>query len=351
MAVEVAPVEFEGPSGSGLEGVTDVALVMANAMSRLADEHPELREELEEMQQQRPAAAAVSPPAARSSRPPVEERGGRRRRRRRRRGGRRVVWFEGGQEGAKAGEGAADGLLDAAAKVLGEAGGRALHVRQIAESLAAKRILGGEVSEIERAVTATILLETRDRGRASRFVARGEARYQLMGARLPERLALAEDALRQAVRTVTEETASQLEQWLSGLGPRALEAVVRMYLMTEGYVLLSTLPPGRGVARLVVEDPEADEEDARVFVLVLPRRTAADPKLWEGEAERSRCSSFLVFATGGPFEPSPFGEARVVQAAELTRFLLDRDLGVTRVQMAVAMLDPTVIESIAGLDT
>ena len=44
-------VQFEAPAGSGLEGVTDVALVMANAMSRLADERPELRQELEAMQQ------------------------------------------------------------------------------------------------------------------------------------------------------------------------------------------------------------------------------------------------------------------------------------------------------------
>ena len=43
-------VTFEAPEGSGLEGPTDVALVMANAMSRIVDERPELRSELEAMQ-------------------------------------------------------------------------------------------------------------------------------------------------------------------------------------------------------------------------------------------------------------------------------------------------------------
>ncbi|MEZ4430581.1 MAG: winged helix-turn-helix domain-containing protein, partial [Nannocystaceae bacterium] len=93
----VTPIEFEAPEGSGIEGVTDVAVVMANAMSRLAEERPELRTELELMQQQAAAAAERAVRARQQQQqqqqPEPEERSARRRRRRRRRG-RRVEWTE-----------------------------------------------------------------------------------------------------------------------------------------------------------------------------------------------------------------------------------------------------------------
>src|SRR5690606_21919576 len=166
-----------------------------------------------------------------------------------------------------------------------ESGPRSLHVRQIAETLANRGLLGGEISEIERAVTSALLLDLHMFGRASRFVARGDARYQLQGTRLPEAAARAERELRTAITTLERETESQILQWLQSLGSRSLESLVRIYLQREGYALLSALPPARGVGRLIVEDPDP-EEDARLLALVIPRRTPVDPKLWAGELER-----------------------------------------------------------------
>ena len=71
-----------------------------------------------------------------------------------------------------------------------------------------------------------------------------------------------------------------------------------MYLQREGYRMLATLPPSRGLGKLVVEDPEGEEEDSRVLVLVVPRKTAPEAKMWDGEAERNRCSSILMFSMG-----------------------------------------------------
>ncbi len=396
-------LEFEAPRSAGLTGVTDVALVMANAMSRLAEERPELRGEFESLQ--RGSAPVTQAPAAPEGRhgqhgrkgqaPPQRERsmqaqgggsnggsgaggfnansganngansgannafsgaqaddddrGGRRRRRRRRRG-RRVEWTgEGGGDARGGAEAQAQGLLQQVAQVLGEAGARSLHIRQIAENLANQSVLGGEISEIERAVTAALLLDISKLGRASRFVARGDARYQLQAARLPGPAAASEQNLRAALAVVDEETTSQLVQWLQSLGPRALEAIVRMYLEREGFGLVATLPPTRGVGKLVVSDPESDDEDGRLLALVLPRKTAVDATAWGGDGERNACGGYLVFAMGEP--PDLGGEARTVQAHELARWLRTQGIAVSTMAIEVTVLDATVIESISGLDT
>jgi hypothetical protein len=224
-----------------------------------------------------------------------------------------------------------------------------LHVRQIAEQLAAKGLLGGEVSELERAVTAALLVDVRTQGRASRFCARGDARYVLQGARLPERAGKAEAALRQAMRDLEQETQSQFIQWLQSLGARALECLVRIWLRREGHGLLASLPPSRGIGRLVVEDPEAEDDDAKLLVVVVPRRTPVDPKLWEGDPERHGCAGIVVFAMGEGDELGP--EARVIGAGELAGWLREQGIGVQRLTIDVPVLDPTVIESVAGLDS
>ncbi len=349
-------VEFEAPSGSGLEGITDVALVMANAVSRLVEERPELRDELDAMQHRtEEASSSVGRPMAapvEARREPMDDRAsGSRRRRRRRRRGKRVDWSAGVDARGGAGS-ATDRLLDGVASVLEESGPRSLHVRQIAETLAGRGVLGGEISEIERAVTAAILLDIRTHGRASRFTARGDARYQLQGTRLPERAGRAEQSLRDAARTLEDETANQLVQWLHTLGARALESLVRIYLHREGYQLLSALPPSRGVGKLVVDDPEADDEGGRTLVLVVPRRTGLDPKLWEGELERNGCQAMLLFAMSDGVDEASFGDAaRVIGAAELGAWLRQHGIGVDRMCIEVPVLDPTFIESVAGLDT
>lgn len=356
-------VEFEAPTGSGLDGITDVALVMANAMSRLVEERPELRDELDAMQHggedeaptapaPPPAAGAVSSTPARSSyREAPDDRGGRRRRRRRRRG-KRVDWAQppAAARGGPAGS-MTDRLLDGVAQVLEESGPRSLHVRQVAETLANRGVLGGEISEIERAVTAAVLVDVQLHGRASRFVARGDARYQLQGTRLPDKAAKSEQSLRDAVRAVDNETRAQLQQWLSSLGARALESLVRIWLQREGFGLLAALPPSRGLAKLVAEDPDPEDDEGRTLVLVVPQRTGLDPSLWEGELERNSCSAMLAFTMGEVPEEHGLGDARIVGGSELASWLIDHGVGVQRLRVSATVLDPTLIESIGGLDT
>ncbi len=351
-------VEFAAPSGSGLDGVTDVALVMANAVSRLVEERPELREELESMQQEASEAAAArtaaparpAPAPARVVREvPADDRGGRRRRRRRRRG-KRVDWGS-ANEGGDDAVSLTDRLLDSVADVLADCGPRSLHVRQVAETLASKGLLGGEISEIERAVTAAMLVDIQAFGRASRFVARGDARYQLQGTRLPEKAAKAEAALRAAAVHVERETNAQLIVWLQSLGARALESLVRIWLAREHYPLKSALPPNRGLGKLVVDDPEAEDDDGRTLVLVIPKRTALDPTLWEGEAARHSCSATIAFVMGDPGDDHGLGDARIISAPELAAWLVEHKVGTQRITIEATVLDATLIESIGGLDT
>ncbi|MFO7567139.1 MAG: winged helix-turn-helix domain-containing protein [Enhygromyxa sp.] len=349
-------VRFRGPEGSGLEGETDVALVMANAMSRLVDERPELREELEAMQKgQAPVPEVIEVGRKKRidenlrDRDRDEDRGSRRRRRRRRRG-RRVEWAETNGDRSTTARGAE--LLDKVAAVLAEAGSRSLHVRQIAEHLASQNVLGGEISEIERAVSAAILLDVHRRGDTSRFCVRGDARYQLRGSRLPEKAAAAEHVARAAVIALEGETETQLLLWLQSLGARSLEAIVRIWLEREDFTLVATLPPSRGLGKLVVDDPEPDDDDGRTLVLIVPRKTSLEPKLWDGEAERNGCSATLVFSMSDPpGDSSGFGDARVIFAKDFARWLLRHKIGVQTLEFRVPVLDANLIESIAGLDT
>ncbi len=296
------------------------------------------------------AASAGSGPGAGSGSGPVglgddgDDRGGRRRRRRRRRG-RRTEWGGEGQSDARSAE--AQGLLAQVEAMLADAGPRSLHIRQIAETLANQNVLGGEISEIERVVTAALLLDIHERGRASRFVARGDARYQLHSARLPTAAATAETALRTAMAALEVETSTQLVQWVQSLGPRSLDALARIYLEREGFGLVASLAPVRGIGKLVVTDPEGEDEDARLLVLMISRKTATDPSAWDGDIERHGCTGYLVFAAGDP----PDLEARTIGAGEFARWLLAQRLGVTSVPLTVTVLDPTFIESVGGLDT
>jgi hypothetical protein len=260
------------------------------------------------------------------------------------------VDWSGGDGGSGGALSAHEKLLDDVASVLQDAGARSLHVRQIAETLASKGVLGGEISEIERAVTSAILVDVSQRERASRFVARGEARYQLQGMRVPEAAGKAEREIRDAARKLEVETRNQLVQWLQSLGARALESLVRVYLQREGANLVAALPPARGVGKLVVDDPDADE-DGRTLVLVVPRRTTADIKLWESEAERNNCAQMWLFAMGEISSDGLSADVRVIGPSEFAGWLEHNRIGVQTMTLKVPVLDPTVIESIAGLDT
>ena len=216
-----------------------------------------------------------------------------------------------------------------------------------AETLANQNVLGGEISEIERAVTAALLLDVRLRGRGSRFSARGDARYQLQGTRLPETAAKAEVALREGARSLEKETGTQLLAWLQSLGARALESLVRVYLEREGYTLISSLPPSRGVGKLVVEDAEGDEE-GRLLCVVIPRKTSIDVKSWEGESERNTCNGHLFFAMG---DVSDELDGRTIGVNEMAAWMTRNRIGVQTMTLEVPVLDATFIESVAGLDT
>jgi hypothetical protein len=121
-------------------------------------------------------------------------------------------------------------------------------------------------------------------------------------------------------------------------------------LAGEGFSLLATLPPTRGLGKLVAEDPDPEDDDGRTLVLILPRKTAIEPKLWEGEAERNGCGSTLLFAMSDA-TTEPLGDARTISARELTTWMLRRGIGVRTLTIQIPVLDPGLIESIGGLDT
>lgn len=412
-------LEFEAPAGSGLDGVTDVAIVMANAMSRIVDERPELRPELEAIQ--RGGAGAPSPAAERGPRDgrelggregrdgresrdgrdprdgrdsresregrdnrearpqgggggdrgpkvevvrsplrgnvelPSEDRGGRRKRRRRRKP-RRLEWGEGGARMVGQRDDDMQELLDKVQKVLEDAGPRSLHVRQIAEQLGQQGVLGGEISEIERAVTTSVLLDVHRRGDRSPFVVRGDARYQARSTRVPQAAAEAEKAFRVAALNLETETRSQLSSWLGSLGPRALEAICRVAYQLEGASVVATLPPGRGVARFVIEGgPESlggggEEDDRRTLVVVLPRKASPEPKAWEVDAEKLEVNHVVVISLGENQDSIP-QEIQTLTSDDLTEILARHGVGVRRLRIDVPVLDPALLESIGGLDT
>src|SRR5690606_29972306 len=134
-------LEFEAPRGAGLDGVTDVAIVMANAMSRLAEERPELRTEFAILQRTPPSATnsqtvtiehrparrpgPAPPPPPSPARAADAERPARRRRRRRRRGRRHDGAFP---EIRSVRDEASETLLQQVEKVMADAGPRSLHI-------------------------------------------------------------------------------------------------------------------------------------------------------------------------------------------------------------------------------
>lgn len=374
---QAAPV-FHPPSGSGLEGPTDVALVMANAMSRLADERPEFREELEAMQQRQAGGAegSANGHANASSSSSVgrregnyegsrgrrgdrlelsegDERGsnGRKRRRRRRRGGKKSEWSADAVVTERITSRAGDSLLDKAASVMSSTGSKALHVRQIAEGLAQQKVLNGEISEIERAVTAALIADTNRHGSASRFVLRGDARYQLRGARLPEAAATAESTVRKALRVLERETQEQLVRWLEGLGARALDALVRVYLERESCYVISTLPSGRGITRLIVHDPNGEDGPSQTLILVVPKKSNVDARALEAEIERNNCSGVLIFAMGEVAGADWGEDMRLMDVREFAGWLTENGIATEKVNFELSVLNPWVIESIGGLDT
>jgi len=121
--------------------------------------------------------------------------------------------------------------------------------------------------------------------------------------------------------------------------------VARMYLEQEHFIIRLATSPARGVARLWVDDPEL-EGDPKTQVLIVPASTTVERRLWETESDES---PILLFAMGEIPDNLP-GRIRAISLNELVQWMISNGVGTRRVQVDVPALDPTVIESIRGLD-
>ncbi|MCG5055715.1 MAG: restriction endonuclease [Myxococcales bacterium] len=129
--------------------------------------------------------------------------------------------------------------LDAAIEVLrGQAPGRGVHVRQIADTAVRRRLVHGEAHEAWRVMRAALAAESKERLRAGlrpRIRAAGSGLFAL--ARRPADMDLekAESVYGEAVRALRERTLASLEQRLGELASGAFEALARVLLQREGF--------------------------------------------------------------------------------------------------------------------
>lgn len=129
--------------------------------------------------------------------------------------------------------------IDAAIEVLrGQAPGRGVHVRQIADAAVRRRLIHGEAHEAWRVVRAALAAEGKERLRAGlrpRIRAAGSGLFAL--ARRPADLDLekAEHVYGEAVRALRERTLASLELRLGELANGAFEALARVLLQREGF--------------------------------------------------------------------------------------------------------------------
>lgn len=129
--------------------------------------------------------------------------------------------------------------VDAAIEVLrGQAPGRGMHVRQLADAAVRRRLVHGEPNEAWRVMRAALASEPKERLRAGtrpRLRPAGSGLFAL--ARRPPDMDLerAEFVFGEARRALRERTAASLEQRLGELAPAAFEAVARILLQREGF--------------------------------------------------------------------------------------------------------------------
>jgi hypothetical protein len=219
-------------------------------------------------------AAAEGAPRAPGEAGREEGSGRRRRRRRRRRGGGgefgegapRTEGGEGGYSGGSSeagagGEAAASGEggearaegpgpepegprrimtpVDAAIEVLkGHPAGRGVHVRQIADAAARRRLVHGEPNEAWRVMRAGLAAEPRERLRAGqrpRVRAAGSGLYALSRRPPDAELERAEYVFGEARRALRERTIAGLERRIADLPGPAFEALARVLLQREGF--------------------------------------------------------------------------------------------------------------------
>jgi hypothetical protein len=149
-----------------------------------------------------------------------------------------------GEEGAGAGgEGQGPRRImtpvDAALEILrGQAPGRGVHVRQIADGATRRRLVHGEPNEAWRVMRTALAAEPRERLRAGmrpRVRSAGAGLYALARRPPDAELERAEQVFGEARRALRERTAAALERRIAELPAPAFEALARVLLQREGF--------------------------------------------------------------------------------------------------------------------
>jgi hypothetical protein len=150
---------------------------------------------------------------------------------------------EDGQGGGANGEGQGPRRImtpvDAALEILrGQAPGRGVHVRQIADGATRRRLVHGEPNEAWRVMRTALAAEPRERLRAGmrpRVRSAGAGLYALARRPPDAELERAEQVFGEARRALRERTAAALERRIAELPAPAFEALARVLLQREGF--------------------------------------------------------------------------------------------------------------------
>jgi hypothetical protein len=129
--------------------------------------------------------------------------------------------------------------VDAALEILrGQAPGRGVHVRQIADAAARRKLIHGEPNEAWRVMRTALAAEPRERLRAGfrpRIRAAGAGLYALARRPPDGELERAEQVFGEARRALRERTVAALERRIAELPASAFEALARVLLQREGF--------------------------------------------------------------------------------------------------------------------
>jgi hypothetical protein len=129
--------------------------------------------------------------------------------------------------------------VDAALEVLrGQAPGRGVHVRQIADAAARRRLVHGEPNEAWRVMRAALAAEPRERLRAGlrpRVRSAGAGLFALARRPPDAEVERAEMVFGEARRALRERTLAALERRIADLPGPAFEALARVLLQREGF--------------------------------------------------------------------------------------------------------------------
>jgi hypothetical protein len=128
---------------------------------------------------------------------------------------------------------------DAAVEILrGQAPGRGLHVRQIADAAVRRRLIHGEPNEAWRVMRTALAAEGKERlrsGQRPRVKPAGSGLYALARRPPDTDLEKAEHVFGEARRALRERTIAAIEQRMGELTPAAFEAIARVLLQREGF--------------------------------------------------------------------------------------------------------------------